>query len=238
MSGDVPNALLRRVAERGRAAFAIFLVVATRRNFARAAVFIFGGNFFCADHGPNARARRVGGTGCANNHFARRGNSWAGAFISVAGMVAGGDQGAVDGFISRGYFEHDWRFDDVDGRDLLDGGNYFRVIERESLRVAHLEYFSSCGGGHDDLSDFADDLDDVASRDFCRGSWDVHPMEWMFLTSAGVVVSNFPVERAGIRRTRRRIYFADEMGARARRTNCGTTYSWRRCDWLVRLVAG
>src|SRR6185437_6010856 len=118
---DVPDALLRFVAVGGGAQDGIFWVVATGGHAAGAAIFIFGGNFVRAGDGADAAEGNWRGANCANDDFARSGDSRARVALSRAGVRARIRIRAVDGFAARGHSQRDWDFDHVDGGAVLGG---------------------------------------------------------------------------------------------------------------------
>ena len=83
LRADVPDALLRLLAESRGPQDDVLHVVATGWDSAGAAVSLSGGNFVCpgdrqaATEGPGAERDR------AHHHPARRGNSWAWVFCSA-----------------------------------------------------------------------------------------------------------------------------------------------------------
>src|SRR5579872_7170592 len=105
MPADVPNALLRRVAWRCVEEFEGLCVVATAGHVSSAIVLVPRRNFICDCRGQASAERRDACANCEEDDPARGRNPGSRDFVPASGVCYRLGLGAMERFVSRGYFE-------------------------------------------------------------------------------------------------------------------------------------
>src|SRR5205085_3431964 len=97
-----------------------FYALAAPWHFSRAAIFVSGGHLVRPGHGKAAAQGGLAAKNCRQHHPSRGGNLWLWPAVPSTGVRDRVGLGPEKRPVPRGYPEHHWTLDDVDGSSVLD----------------------------------------------------------------------------------------------------------------------